>query len=239
MIHRTLVAACALASLLALVALAGCTTQTEPTAELDAELPPAAPSPRLVRLASWMTGSFSSAAQAAQHPEEYYDIRLEMVRIWPQRDDGFWLYVEQAAAETLDEPYRQRVYHLYEDDMDRLVSDVYMLPVEPLQFAGAYRNPELLGELSPDDLELRDGCSVYMVQREESFIGSTNGRSCSSNLGGAAYATSEVTLTEDALASWDRGFDFKGVQVWGSRQGPYVFDKVADYSLMRANGHDE
>ena len=44
-------------------------------------------------LLSQMIGSFSSAEQAADD-EDYFDIRLEMVPIWPDRQDGYWLYVE-------------------------------------------------------------------------------------------------------------------------------------------------
>ena len=62
-------------------------------------------------LVEWMTGSFSSQAQA-QADERYYDIRLEMVPIWTDRDDGRWLYVEQAAASALERPYRQRIYRV-------------------------------------------------------------------------------------------------------------------------------
>ncbi len=35
-----------------------------------------------------MTGSFSSAAQHAADPENYFDIRLRMAPIWQQRGDG-------------------------------------------------------------------------------------------------------------------------------------------------------
>ena len=31
-----------------------------------------------------------------------------------------------------------------------------------------------------------------------------------------------------SLASWDRGFDEAGVQVWGATEGPYVFDRLSD-----------
>jgi hypothetical protein len=57
---------------------------------------------------AWMTGSFSSAEQAAADTN-YFDIRLEIVPIWTTRADGHWLYVEQAAAGYLERPYRQRV----------------------------------------------------------------------------------------------------------------------------------
>ena len=86
-------------------------------------------------LAAWMTGSFSSAAQAAADPE-YRDIRLHMAPIRTSRADGRWLYVEQAVAEKQEKPYRQRVHR----DEHGLVSDVYELPGNPLDFAGAWNN---------------------------------------------------------------------------------------------------
>ena len=46
---------------------------------------------------------------------------------------------------------------------------------------------------------------------------------CASDLRGAAYATSEVTITPQFVLSWDRGFDNTGKQVWGATEGPYVF----------------
>ena len=65
--------------------------------------------PDLAVLIDWMTGSFSSAAQA-EADSAYYDIRLEMAPIWTDRDDAAWLYAEQAVAGMTDRPYRQRVY---------------------------------------------------------------------------------------------------------------------------------
>ncbi len=67
--------------------------------------------PDLQDLARYMTGSFSSAQQAAQDTA-FLDIRLEAWPLWEHRDDGIWLYVEQADAGALDTPYRQRVYRL-------------------------------------------------------------------------------------------------------------------------------
>ena len=58
------------------------------------------------------------------------------------------------------------------------------------------------------------------------FEGSTVENECVSTLRGAAYATSEVTVSRERLTSWDRGFDAGGGQVWGATEGPYIFDKV-------------
>jgi hypothetical protein len=173
----------------------------------------------------YMTGSFSSAAQAAADPE-YRDIRLHMTPIWLDRTDGRWLYVEQAVATSLDKPYRQRVYRVTGPTDGAFRSEVFTM-ASPLRFAGAWARPELLGSLTPDSLTVRDGCAVILKQGESGFVGSTAGHGCASDLRGAAYATSEVAIAREHLTSWDRGFAADGTQVWGATKGPYVFDRLA------------
>jgi hypothetical protein len=176
-------------------------------------------------LVNWMIGSFSSAKQAAAD-SNYYDIRLRMVLIWPQRTDGVWLYVEQAAASSLDRPYRQRVYRLTAPAPGTFVSDVYTID-DPLRFAGAWRNDAHLASLSPDSLTLRDGCAVWLERlRDGSFAGATRADGCASTLRGARYATSEVVITGAGIESWDRGWDENGNQVWGATGGAYRFDRI-------------
>jgi len=180
------------------------------------------------RLASWMAGSFSSARQAESNPESYYDIRLFMSRIWPTRTDAVWLYVEQASADSLAQPYRQRIYRLSRvEEEGALRSDVFTLPGDPLDFVGGWRDVELLRAITVDDLVLRQGCSIDLRRTgPETFAGSTKGKGCVSSLRGAAYATSEVLITPERVISWDRGFDSQGQQVWGAENAGYVFDRL-------------
>ena len=176
-------------------------------------------------LADWLSGDFTSAAQAAGNPR-FFEIELHVRRIWPERDGGPWLYVEQAAATAPDRPYRQRVYQVGRADDGRLVSRVYTLPGDPLDYAGAWSDPAKLDAIGPDDLARRDGCAVYLRRDGDRFAGGTEGRGCESTLAGAAYATSEVTVYADRLESLDRGHDADGEQVWGSEAGPYVFRRT-------------
>jgi hypothetical protein len=180
--------------------------------------------PDLALLADWMIGSFSSREQAAADSASY-DVRLRMELIRRQRTDGHWLYVEQAIAGHEDRPYRQRVHRLSRHSPDTLRSDVYTLP-GPERFIGGWA--AAAGDsatLTPDSLDLREGCAILLVrENEESFVGGTQGR-CTSSLRGAAYATSEVTVTSEMLMSWDRGFNDDGAQVWGATEGAYIFKK--------------
>ena len=178
--------------------------------------------PDLVRLANYLEGSFSSAAQAAED-EDFFDIRLEVIRIWPDRKDAIWLYVEQAAASNLERPYRQRVYQLLRHEDGKLESRIYAIQ-EPLRFAGARGNPQRLAALTEKAITERKGCAVFLKSMGDgSFAGETGKKSCHSELRGASYATSEVVLKQDHMVSWDQGWDAQGKQVWGATKGGYVF----------------
>ena len=176
-------------------------------------------------IAGWMAGSYSSSAQS-QSDSEYKNIVLHMKPIWMDRTDGRWLYVEQAMQEAADKPYRQRVYHLVHHDDGAVESLVFELPGDALQYAGAWKQTQPLNELLPSQLTPRSGCGVKLKAKSATqWSGSTDGDMCASSLRGAAYATSEVTVTESEITSWDRGFDSAGKQVWGATKGPYQFKK--------------
>lgn len=172
-----------------------------------------------------MTGSFSSAAQAAKD-SAFFDIRLQMTSIWTDRTDGFWLYVEQAVASALTKPYRQRIYHVYQENDTTMASKVYEIS-SPLRFAGGGANPAMFNSLTLDSLIDRKGCAIYLHKNKEgNYTGSTPGKECLSSLRGATYATSEVVIYADKLISWDRGWDNADKQVWGAIKGGYEFVKV-------------
>jgi hypothetical protein len=182
------------------------------------------------RLLGFMTGSFSSEEQA-RSDADFYDIRLQMVRVWPGHPDGYWLYVEQAAAESLDRPYRQRVYNLRQLDDDTIESRVYLLP-DPLSCVGEWKKEIPLEPLLPEALVWKKGCSILIKKRNTKvFYGSTVARECASDLRGAAYATSEVEITAEALISWDRGYAADGRQVWGAVKSGYIFKKLKPVAI--------
>lgn len=184
------------------------------------------PTLSMLRFEQYLTGSFSSYNQSQDDPE-YYEIELNMVPIWEDRNDGPWLYVEQAVATSADSPYRQRVYHLKQFGENEFVSTVYSFE-NPESYALAYLSDEPLADLSPEDLSVRIGCaiSVSWDASQRAFVGSTNGRDCQSSLRGSTYATSEVFLHADRLVTWDRGYNDDGEQVWGAVKGGYLFERV-------------
>lgn len=177
----------------------------------------------LEMLASAMDGSYTSAEQAATDTS-YFEIELEMVRIWPKRRDGAWFYVEQATAARKDKPYRQRVYHLQQANDSTFTSSILTIRGGEAWY-GAYGDPVRLATLSPDSLDALEGCTITLHRQQGIYSGGTRDRDCPNTRSGAAYATSEVTLLSDRMISWDRGFDADGKQVWGAEKGGYIFIK--------------
>ncbi|MBK9416811.1 MAG: chromophore lyase CpcT/CpeT [Flavobacteriales bacterium] len=177
----------------------------------------------LEQLASTMAGSYTSAEQA-KTDTSYFEIELEMVRIWPKRRDGAWFYVEQATADSKAKPYRQRVYHVQEVNDSTFTSNILTIKGGELLY-GAFADPVRLERLNPDSLERLDGCAITLHRKGNTYTGSTHDRDCPSKRGKAVYTTSEVVLSSDRMVSWDRGWDAEGKQAWGAEKGGYVFIK--------------
>ncbi|MFM7051829.1 MAG: chromophore lyase CpcT/CpeT [Planctomycetota bacterium] len=170
-----------------------------------------------------LAGTYTSAAQAAED-REFFEVELHMARIWNDRADGHWLYVEQAMATAREKPYRQRIYCVVDGDEGSVLSMVYELP-NAAERVGAWREPQMFAADTPDALVKREGCVIRLVRDGDAWTGSTNGKECLSTLRGSTYATSEVRLLADRIETWDRGFDATDQQVWGSKKGAYRFIK--------------
>ncbi len=179
----------------------------------------------LKTLQGFMAGEFNNAEQAATDTT-FFHIYLRMTPIMNDHPEGYWLYVEQATAESQDKPYRQRVYHLIQADDTTLLSKVFELK-NPKQYVGGWKDEKKLATITADSLISREGCDMYIHKVDkEIFRATTMGTQCTSVLRGASYATSQVVIYPDRMVSWDRGWDKNDVQVWGSVNGAYAFIKV-------------
>jgi hypothetical protein len=174
-------------------------------------------------LYQYLQGSFSSEEQAKKDTA-FFHITLKIAPIWKHRQGEYWLYVEQATARKPEKPYRQRVYQLKKVGK-QFVSYIYTMD-KPLRFAGEHKKAEPLQNLTPDSLQLKNGCEVYLDKKGKTFSGATKKQTCPSELAGAAYATSIVTLDANGMVSWDQGWDKEGKQVWGAEKGGYIFKRL-------------
>lgn len=171
----------------------------------------------------YMSGSFSNDAQA-KADTNFFHISLRMKPIWKNKTDARYIYVEQAMYEKQEKPYRQRIYKVTQINDSTFLSEIYSLN-NPLNYAGVWKTKDALANFNTDSMYTRVGCGVTIIKRGNTYLGSTDGSKCSSELRGATYATTEVTLYPKMLISWDRGYDAKGNQVWGSEYGGYRFEK--------------
>lgn len=179
--------------------------------------------PSLDLLKRYMVGSYSSALQH-ERDTSYFNIELEMRRIWLKEPDGIWLYVEQATAKRKDKPYRQRIYHLTQQDDSTFISTVCDLDSMHL-FTGAYKDIARFNGLKTSEAKPLPGCALVLHWRKGHFIGSTKENECKNAWGKATYATSEVNIGPQGMVSWDRGYDDSHTQVWGAEKGGYEFVK--------------
>ncbi|HEX8576356.1 MAG TPA: chromophore lyase CpcT/CpeT [Flavobacterium sp.] len=176
----------------------------------------------LQELVTVMQGTYSSEKQSLED-NSYYNVFLRMVPIW--KNKGHYLYVEQAMADNQSKPYRVRIYKISQKN-EAFISEIYTLKNEK-DWIGKWANPQDFDALSENDIELKPGCEVVLRRTgEKIFEGKTGDKTCPSELRGASYASSKVTITENQILSWDQGFDKNGKQVWGAEKGGYRFDKI-------------
>ncbi len=221
-----------LSSFAVLVTVVACSPSSEPSSmplvpdpSTDAAVPVAAPPTIEASLASYLTGRFDSRAQAMRD-KSYFAIQLKICRVDAEAIGRYVLYVEQARMDTLDQPYRQRLYVLEREGAEsdqRVESRVFELN-DPDAAIGLCERPAS-ARFTPSNVVERPGCGVSLVWDGMQFTGKTSSKECLSTLEGASYATSEVTVADARFVSWDRGFTSEGTQVWGAVKGPYEFDR--------------
>lgn len=179
-------------------------------------------SKELKELVTVMQGHYSSEKQAVAD-KDYYNISLRMTPIWKTK--GHYLFVEQAIFDKQDKPYRVRIYKVSQRG-DQFISEIYTLKDEK-KWIGKWATPEAYDQLTESDIELKQGCEVTLKHiGKNKFEGATGDKTCPSELRGASWANSKVTVTENEILSWDQGFDKDGKQVWGATKGGYEFIKI-------------
>lgn len=175
-------------------------------------------------------GRFSSLAQH-EADSRYDEVEARIVRIWPERTDGLWVYQEQAVLTrpgvsreaALAAPYFQRIGHIREMPDGTLRRANYVLK-EPARFVGLGA-PGYAGPVPrPDDLGAEGCANTIRPVAAGHYIATTS--DCANSFRGAVSMLSLSITTRDTHANWDRGFDAQGRRVWGPESGGYVFRRL-------------
>ncbi|EAW37818.1 chromophore lyase CpcT/CpeT [Lyngbya sp. PCC 8106] len=197
-------------------------------------------SPELIALARYLAGEFDNQAQATAEPVWYVPLRL-----WhrpfptPIFADSITLFVEQANALTLDQPYRQRIMQLYSspESPEHLHVQYHMLKdLKAVQGGG--RHAEKLRQLTPEQLEFLPGCRLDVTYQQLSantyhFKANLpeNTRCCFTY----QNQTIQIDLGFEAMPndffSYDKGINPQtGQATWGALLGPFRFVKCQDFA---------
>lgn len=181
-----------------------------------------------IEFAGIAVGSWTSRAQSS---DPRYDwVESETVRILPDRTDGVWLYQENAIIAASpdsppleggkDRPYFQVVIQLRAIGPFEVHSTTYRLdsPEAREGARGIWRaggdgfEPGWIGTIA---------CMSSLSRLSEGYW--TGGADCPNNWRGGVKVDSRSIRTPDTYVNWDRGMDATGQQIWGPREGGYVF----------------
>ncbi len=188
---------------------------------------------QIEKLVDWMTGYFSSRALADTSSDKYHvDVRLRMRQIWKNKNNGYWIYVEQAYASDTANPYRQRVYRIYEEN-SVIKDEIYSITNDSLYVYG-WKKPEIFDSLTLNDLALKEKCGVTFKwdSTNNGFTAKTNGNRCKAAIPGVSYITSESEIYKERMLSWDLGYNDDGKIVMGP-ESPYIFEKTGSFSCNK------
>jgi hypothetical protein len=184
----------------------------------------------VLRVATWLVGSFDNRAQVAadQSGNASFQHDLALMSGRPVDDpvvfrDALYVYVE-SRREGEPRPYWQRVYRLGKSG-GQVRIEVFKIDGQVLGALG--QDAQMLSSLNPGDLKKEEGCDVLLDARGDEYVGSTAPRTCRSDYKGSAYVFSTMRITRDLVVTLDRGYDERGVQTFGPSDGRgYEFRRI-------------
>lgn len=178
--------------------------------------------------AAMSEGSWTSQEQSA---DSRYDwVESETVRVLAEREDGIWLYQENAILSSSreeaptsgakDRPYFQIVIQLRSIGPDTVHATSYRIET-PEARAGA-RGLWKSGGAGFDMSWIGSpACMNELTRVAEGFW--TGAAQCPNTYKGAVRVDSRSIRTPGSYVNWDRGFNSDGQQMWGPVSGGYIF----------------
>jgi len=177
------------------------------------------------RIYSYLNGSFTSANQSIYNSNFYnVTVRHCPVEISGGNPNSKYLLLRQAISLFQESPYRVRLVELVIEN-DIIKSKNYS-PIIEIDLEKTCLDGEI-PTFNRRDFDSIPKCELQFFQDSDKFVGTTGSPGCSSNLNGASYVSSDVEITKTYFKSLDRGWDSRGNQVWGSKDGPYIFEKTS------------
>jgi CpeT protein len=178
----------------------------------------------LETIRTWLSGTFSSRAQAMELPVWFIPVRLCYVPLDHLFETGVGFFAEQNSEHLPNVPYRSRILQLLADPL-RLENYKFK---DQKAWAGAAADPERLKTLTLSDLVHLPGCRILLTKEGETYRGEmAEAQGCRISETDASYVHIEFVLSATRFLTLDQGFNGEtGAQTWGSRSGPYQYIKI-------------
>ncbi|MEC4984489.1 MAG: chromophore lyase CpcT/CpeT [Oscillatoria sp. PMC 1068.18] len=191
-----------------------------PYRNLDVAIANPNSTPQVEAVVSHLVGVMDRSIQVAANPEAV-NVRMTTCEVQVSGSETVYLYQEQAIADNLSHPYRQRFLQIL-PNQDKVESRAYK-PIDAAKWIGLCDRPPTQRTLDPSDLSNEAVCSVFLMPIANIYLGATQPGGCPANIRGAVTITNTIVLHNEGMDTWDRGFDAAGNQVWGAENEAYQF----------------
>ena len=169
-----------------------------------------------------ITGVFSTKEQHLID-STFDDVMVYTKLIRKDINGIYWIYTEQGETRNY-KPYRQRVYQLAIVDGKILQRIYYLKDITKHSFF----KPQTITSITLADITLKQGCDLSIdFITKGIYGGKTNDKNCIATFRGSTYTTTDFMVYSDKVMSWERGWNDKDEQVWGSRKGHYIYKKIS------------
>ena len=198
-------------------------------------------SPELIALAHYMAGEFDNREQALAYSAWYVHLCLwqRPLPIPLFSEPSIALFAEQANILKLDKPYRPRIVQLRQvKTAPGLIEAQYYMFKDIAAFQGAGRNPDLLGKLTNEQIQLLPGCTLSVAVQNLASNGYhfraslPEGTRCGFAYEGQNYQVDlGFEATGEEFLSYDKGISpTTGKAIWGALMGAFRFVKRQDFA---------
>ncbi|MDO6524053.1 chromophore lyase CpcT/CpeT [Motilimonas sp. 1_MG-2023] len=180
---------------------------------------------QLELLSDWFEGEFTNTNQANKN-SAFESVQFLVRRFWHTRTDGVWFYIEQIKNERGVLPYQQRIMQLIDQPNGLIRLHTYTTP-QPIDFTGAYYQPQLLDKLTLQQLTMQQGCDILFTYEKElkQFVGETESHECHLNFRGSTHVKITYALYSDQFFQQVAGYQDKEKKVWSTSAPGYHFIK--------------
>lgn len=168
-----------------------------------------------------LNGNFTNTAQS-RRDSEYAPLALHLRRIWPERTDACWIYLELSSARTALEPVCQRVLRVY-NSAGQIRCEPSAVPGDGHAFIGAWGDPDLFAQTTPEMLAPVESCAFVLASAgTDQFAGTIEHCPCGA-AGSGVLINCELRVFPGRIEAQPRFTKSDGTPIGTALGGPFEF----------------